>query len=332
MSKLKGLKLYSLLTLIIVLLVFSACSNPFIKDNKDKKDNSSKPDSSTVVTGDNKYCFWEVTSNNSKGKLYLFGSIHAADKTAYPLPSSIMDAYDDSDCIAVECDIVQYEKDFAKQVELSTELIYYDGTTIQDHINKELYENLKQILTENKSYMNTYDLMKPAAWMSLVDGLVVKKSGLSTNKGLDRYFLKKAKTDKKEILEVESVEFQTQMLANFSDDVMNLLLKTYTEYSIEEQAESLKELYEAWKAGDLESLYDIGSGEEDDLTEAEKALYEEYNKQMLTDRNNGMVEKAEQYLAEGRNCFYIVGAMHMLGDDGIVEQLKAKGYTVNRIY
>ena len=328
----KKIKFIVLSLMIVMSVIFSGCQANIEKKDKKPESSSSKADRSPDIASDNKFCMWEVTSKDSKGKLYLFGSIHAADDLIYPLPSFVTDAFDKSDYLAVECDIVAYEKDLKKQIKMSTDLAYTDGTTIKDHVDKDTYEKCKQLLKNNGEYMSVYDSMKPSAWMSLIDNIVVNKSGLSTSNGLDRYFLTKAKKNKKKILEVESVEFQMNMLTGFSDDTMNLLLKSYTTQTLDEQVKSIRELFFAWKAGNIDALYKIGSGSPDASASAkEKELYEEYNKQMLTNRNNGMVTKAQQYLSENKKCFYVVGAMHMVGKDGIVEQLKAKGYDVKRI-
>lgn len=328
----RKVKFIVLSIIIIMSVIFSGCHANIGKKDKNQESYSSKADSSSDIASDNKLCMWEVTSKDSKGKLYLFGSIHAADDSIYPLPSFVTEAFDKSDYLAVECDIVAFENDFKKQLEMSTSLAYTDGTTIKDHIDEETYDKLKKILSDNDSYLSVYDSMKPAMWISLLDNIVMKKSGLSSDNGLDANFLNKAKKVKKKILEVESVEFQMAMLNGFSDDTTNLLLKSYTTQTLDEQAKSLNELYTAWKSGDIDTLYRIGGGSVDaSVSTKEKELYNEYNKQMLTNRNNGMVTKAQQYLSENKKCFYVVGAMHMVGKDGIVEQLKAKGYDVKRV-
>ena len=241
-----------------------------------------------------------------------------------------MNAYSECDSIAVECNIVEYEKDIVAQTKMMVNMVYDDNTTIADHIDANTYEKLKQILVNNNSYVKTFDKYKPGVWLSLMESVVMKKSGLDDKKGIDRYFLSQAKKDEKEILEVESVQFQTDMLMGFSDEIMNLLLKSYAD-DFDLNVDMLNELYTVWKAGDTEKLYTIGAGDENKLTDEEIKLTEQYNKEMLTDRNIGMVEKAEQYLSDGKNVFFIVGAMHMVGEDGIVAQLTKKGYTVTRL-
>ena len=43
------------------------------------------------------------------------------------------------------------------------------------------------------------------------------------------------------------------------------------------------------------------------------------------------VEAAEQFMAEGKSVFYVVGLAHMIGENGIVEQLIRNGHTVERV-
>ena len=63
----------------------------------------------------------------------------------------------------------------------------------------------------------------------------------------------------------------------------------------------------------------------------EKKLYEDYQNAMLIDRNTGMAAKAEEYLQSGKSVFLAVGAGHMVSDKGLVQLMKDKGYTVERV-
>ena len=311
---------YILLALMITLsVIIAGCSN-------DKK-------KATASVKTNKFCMWEVTSKDSKGKLYLFGSVHMADESIYPLPSKIINAFDESDCLAVEADSDNYNPDDKKQQEMQYNLEYHDGTKIYDHIDKDTYENCKKILTEYKQYQPSLDNMKPAVWYSILNDIAAKKSPLTGDYGLDDYFMTKAKSDKKPVIDLEGVEFQQTLLPSFSDGLMNLLLKDYTPESFDEMSlSSNDETYEAWKAGDIDKVYRLSFGDTYEKASAsDKKLWDEYWKIMLTDRNNVMVEKAEQILKDNKKCFYVVGDLHMLGKDGIVQQLKDKGYTVKRI-
>ena len=145
----------------------------------------------------------------------------------------------------------------------------------------------------------------------------------------------------KEILEVESSLFQIKMLTGFSNDLQLLMLEESMETTARESWEGVWELYELWCAGDEAALREELSDEVDmtDWTEeeiaeyeAEKHLIEEYNKAMSYDRNDGMLQKAIEYLESGDVVFYAVGLAHLLNNvNGLVDTLRDAGYTVELV-
>ena len=285
--------------------------------------------------------FWVAEGKNG-GKVYLLGSIHCADKDTYRLPDLLMDAYLESDALAVECDILAYEKDFMAQLQMSQDMMYTDGSGIQDHIDPELYDAMVEFYEENPSQQlsqlgYTADMMKmfkPAMWMSVLEMIVLEKAGLDSQIGIDYQFLNIAHAQKKEVIEIESVEFQNDMLFGFSDELMEMQLWSYVSYPVDEQADSLVDMFEGWCEGNPEVLitaepdYTGYSAEEIEQTQE---LLEEYYTAMLIDRNLGMVDAAEEMLENGDNVFYVVGAAHMVGNDGIIAGLKDRGWKVTQL-
>ena len=150
---------------------------------------------------------------------------------------------------------------------------------------------------------------------------------------MDTMLINHANDNGKTVLEVESVDAQYKMLDSFSDELYSLLIDAFFENE-SKYSESLTELYEAWLVGDEEKLAKLVSSEEEEdeeLTKEQEKLVEEYNEKMYTERNLGMVEKAQEYLKGGQTVFFAVGTAHMLGDTGLVKQLTDKGYTVEKI-
>ena len=135
--------------------------------------------------------------------------------------------------------------------------------------------------------------------------------------------------------------FQLKMLTGFSKDLQIMMLEESMENSAREYWESIMELYELWCAGDEAALREELSDEVDmtDWTEEEKTEYEEvkhlieeYNQAMSYDRNDGMLEKAIEYLESGDVVFYAVGLAHLLNNvNGLVDTLREAGYTVELV-
>lgn len=288
--------------------------------------------------------FWVAEGKNG-GRVYLLGSIHIADEQAYRIPKHIMEAYLESDALAVECDIVAAESDIMGQLELMDYYMYTDGSTIEDHVSAELYQAMTAYFENNpsellESYGYSLDVLngcKPSMWQSAFETMLSEKAGLDSEMGIDRHFLMLSKSMEKEIIEVESVEFQASLFDTFSDDLNELLLWDYVSNDADEYADYYYESYKSWLEGDAaffftETQVDYSqSGMTDDEIAEYEALLENYNNALLHERNTGMADTAEQMLESGQNVFYIVGLAHMGGASGIVTQLRERGWTVTQL-
>lgn len=291
-------------------------------------DSSEVSETSDVEKSEVTPLFWKATDEDGN-VLWLFGSIHAGYDYYYPLPKTVMDAYEGSDALAVEVDIIAFEKNLSEAYKAMQPLMYLDGTKISDHIPQELYDRAVKDLKEVGLYMSAFDMYKPSAWSSFFADDYIKKAEMDTDKGIDRFFLKDAKKAKKEIVEIESAALQYGMLGNFSEELQIIMLEQELDaYESGSSVEELKKLATAWAKGDEEELNKLvllPVGEELD------ELSMEYWNAMMTERNKGMVDYCIDAIESGDEVFVVVGLAHFLGEDGIVNSLREAGYTVEEI-
>ena len=84
-----------------------------------------------------------------------------------------------------------------------------------------------------------------------------------------------------------------------------------------------------YQRGDTGTFWPLSAsmspGEDDDA-----AGYAEFEETMITDRNKVMADHAEPILAKG-NAFMAVGALHLPGPEGLVEDFRKAGYTVTAV-
>lgn len=289
--------------------------------------------------------FYHVTGENGQ-EMWLFGTIHVGDnRTAY-LPQEIFDALGSSDALALECDTEgfdeQCEEDEALQDQVSALYFYSDGTTIQDHIDEELYEAALKYLKATGNYNMNSEYMKTFFWYNAIDNYYLQQGyQLDGDQGVEERLTAYAEENEIPLREVESSLFQIQMMSNFSDELTQWMLEGGVEYATPEYWEGTMELFELWCSGDEEALRDMISCEVDtsEMTEEEladyeenKHLLEEYNNTMSHDRNEGMLEVAIEYLESGDVVFYAVGLAHLLDEtNGLVDALRAAGYTVELV-
>lgn len=265
--------------------------------------------------------------------VWLFGSIHVGLPGFYPLPDYVMEAYENADALAVECDVVAFASDLGAQMDALTGMIYSDGTSISDHIPQELYTRSVEILKETNTYMSALDVYKPILWSTFIDNSLYASIGADSELGIDMHFLNDAHETGKEILEVESVQFQYDMLSGFSEELQIMLLEgsVYGYENPEESETQVQALLDAWASGDADALFALLSEEGELETEEEELLYREYNDAMIVQRNISMADYAEEVLASGDQVFICVGAAHVVGPGAMADLLAQRGYTVEKV-
>ena len=323
-------RLLAWLLVLVMCFMLTACGKKPQEETPAQTDNTQQTtNQGTEQVGNATPLLYRVTDNDGN-VIWLFGSIHVGREDYYPLPAYVQEAFEDAASLAVEADIVAFEKDLGLQIKALTPLAYMDGSRIKDHIPLETYEKAVDIFTEYGSYVSVLDMYCPAMWSSMIDSLLIGEWGGDVNLGLDKYLIEKAYETEKEILEIESVQFQYQMLADFSDDIQLMMLEgSIASYeNKEDSVADLKEMMDLWALGDENAFAAYLNAPAEDLTEEETAIYEEYTKIMLTDRNLHMADYAEQALLGGKSTFICVGAAHIVGEGALVQLLAQRGYTV----
>ena len=194
---------------------------------------------------------WKVT-NDEGNELILIGSMHALADECYPLPDRVMKAYENAEVIACELDVVTAANDLAKQLEIMNESTYEDNAeNIALHLSKETVDGLTGFFEAKGYSMDMLKHYKPWYLSLQCDNMIMADCKLDSQVGLDSYILQKAHEDGKEIYEVESYDFQMDLLMNFSDELYDLLLSEYTVENIDLLKENLTKTYELWKKGDI---------------------------------------------------------------------------------
>lgn len=279
--------------------------------------------------------FYHVTGENGQ-EMWLLGTIHVGDVRTSYLPQEIYDAFQSADALAVEFDTNAFSErakdDEALQALMSQAYYYSDGTTTADHLDAELYEYALMLLKASGNYNFNAPYMKPNAWSNSIDNFFIQQGYLLTSEdGVDSRLLALAENTGKEIRDIESGEFQIQMLMGYSDTVQEALLGSSVSSDPAESWQSTLELFEAWCRGDEAELRELMTNDYSDMSEEELAVYNEYNTAMLIDRNTGMLEVAKSYLESGDIVFYAVGLAHLLSGNGLVDALRDAGYTVELV-
>jgi len=262
---------------------------------------------------------WKVQSRTNT--VYVLGSIHYLKKEMYPLDEKIERAFDQSDILVVEANVSDIKKDDIQK--LIENALYLDNDMLEKHIPPETYELVKKELEWLGLPLEAFNKQKPWFLALTLASLEALKLGFDPNYGTDKYFLSKA-MEKKKIMGLESFDYQINLFSQLSEKDQELLL-FYTLKDINVLKQELDKLIKAWTLGDTKSVESIITRS---VTE-DKRLSPIYEK-VIYERNRNMASKIEDYLKTVETYFVIVGAGHLVGDQGIIALLKGKGFLVEQ--
>ncbi len=264
---------------------------------------------------------WKVRSKTAT--VYLLGTVHLAKPGIYPLAKTVEDCFAKADTLAVEANLTEVDKGRLQQLITAT-ATYGADDTLEKHISDATYELVKGELEGNGLPIEEFNKIKPWFLALTLTTLELGKLGYDPNYGLDRYFTEKAQ-GKKRIVELESFDYQINLLNSFSDWEQDLFLL----YTVRELATLKKEadaMLATWKAGDASGMEAIISRELVEHPEL-ATIYEK----LFYARNRAMAGKIERFLQSKGTTFVAVGAGHLVGPQGLVELLRGKGYSVGQL-
>jgi len=262
---------------------------------------------------------WKV--EGARNSVYLLGSIHLLRPQDYPLPTSLDSAYNDAEVVVMEVDMDDLDP-FAAQAAFTTYGVLHDGRTLRDLMGDELYG--QAVVAADAIDIPLEMLGKTEPWYAAmtIEIMMLDRIGFNPTLGIEMYIMAKAQDDGKRIDGFETVEEQIQFLDGMSMQAQqDMLMSTLTESA--KLGEMMDELIVAWRHGDVAHLE---SGMLDDL-----AKHEELNKALVTDRNRRWVDRIEGLLDDDDDYLVVVGALHLIGRDGVPKQLERNGYPVRQL-
>lgn len=267
-----------------------------------------------------------------KGKetVYLLGTIHCAYADFYPLPAEMDRAFEESKNLIVEIaiDRREVERNDMRQW-LKDTAFYKPPDCLSKHMSPETKRLFTQYLNWAGETVAMYEEYKPWYVREIVqEALPAKRESIAArySMGVDLYYLGRAKELKKQVSEFETLEMQFKLDSKLTQEAQDKLLQVSLVNAMY-QPSSLAKLFEIWRSGDpdrLERFVTYRTSEYPELAS--------YDKLLLDDRNIGMANKLDQLMKEKPGPHFVaVGAAHMVGPTGLVEQLKRRGFIVEQL-
>lgn len=261
---------------------------------------------------------WRVTGRGG-ATVYLLGSVHALPQSAYPLAPAIEKAYSDSKVVVFEVDLQALES--AGGLMMAAGALEPDQR-LADVLSPETKEELVAYLDNSGLSFRTFSAMRP--WMVALSlaTLELMKAGYSPNQGLDIHLATRSESDGKHVRAFETAAFQIALFSEMSDAESEAFLR-YTLLDLETVVPQLERITAAWKSGDVETVTSLLG----DAFADEPELFT----RLVTDRNASWLPVVRDLIDGASDALVVVGALHLVGDVGLIEQLIAEGYEVEQL-
>ena len=268
-----------------------------------------------------KHFLWKATGGN--GVVFLLGTMHLGNKDLYPLASVIEDSFKQSDILIEEVDPANSLESLRLAQNIIKGGMYPAGDSVAKHLSEATRTRLTKY-AEAGVLGADYTRAKPWLLSLMIVQRQLKEMGFDQSKGLDQHFMQEARDTHKAIGALETADSQLRMFSSFSDDLQDQLLLT-TLLDASEATEILNRTLAAWTSGSTEAMDDLINRDVRDHPVLQPLM-----ETMFYERNNAMTQKIEKFLETGKTYFVAVGAGHLVGERGIVNELGRKNYTVEQ--
>jgi hypothetical protein len=186
----------------------------------------------------------------------------------------------------------------------------------------DLYRRVTELAKQQKVDMTILESMKP--WLASIVLLEnqLEKQGFDPGSGVDIHFADEADAAHKPVTGLETADYQLGMLAKLSDKAQQTMLVQSLQDAGDTDHE-MQAMMDAWRHGDTGML--------NKELQAEFGPYPDIYQAILVQRNRAWVPKLETLAASGKQYFVVVGALHLVGPDGVLASLQKDGYKIEQL-
>ena len=262
---------------------------------------------------------WKVESKDHQ--LFIGGTVHVLSDADYPLPDEFDQAYLQSQTVVLETDMERLTSPEFQQ-KLLSQMIYTDGTNLRSLLQDETYAQLEAFCAQRGIPASSLMMFKPGMVSMTITLLELQRLGLM-GAGVDAHFSTRATQDGKQVEKLETVEQQLSFLVAMGQGREDALI-SYTLRDVARLQSLFESIKEAWRVGDLNSLNKVALMP---LREEFPELY----RILMVDRNKMWVPIIEEMLKTEPVELVLVGALHLVGEEGLLEQFVNRGYRVTKL-
>lgn len=256
---------------------------------------------------------WQL--QGPRGSVFIAGSMHLLRRERPALPAAIVKAYEESESLVMEIDADDIDDQYTAQLMLRL-ATFADARSLPMITGEARWQKLQTLLARVQVPESFAATLEPWGVAILLTSLEYARLGFDPEIGVEKQLQDLAARDRKPIAGLETPEFQIGLFdALPMDEQLQLLDMTLED--IGEMPDTVDELYAAWRAGDLRALDAL-------LLEGYREMPRLYA-DLVERRNRNWIAPINALLEQDGDTLVVVGALHLVGEQGVVAMLEREG-------
>ena len=264
-----------------------------------------------------KHMLFKVRGPNG-ATVYLLGSVHLLTPEAGKLPAEVDSAFEHAKVVAFETSIDSLQ---LRAQEMLTKARYPSGQTLKTSLSPAAVAKADSVVHLYGLSLDMVNGYRPWFVSMALSQMVMQRANYQPQFGVDVQLSERAKTAHKQVIGLESVDFQLNLMDGIQPEDQERMITTAKGPA--DAAKDLMKIKDAWLTGDLKAL-EAAFNEAD--TESPRMM-----EMMLTRRNVSWMGKIDELLKGKDDALIVFGAGHLVGKMGVLELLRTKGYSIEQL-
>lgn len=279
----------------------------------------------SIALNVNAQLLWKISGNGLEKPSYIFGTHHLAPLSIKDSIADLPQAIDGTTQVYGEVIMADMMSPQFMQL-MQQQMMIAGDTTLQSLFTPEQLELVSKVVKENMmADLSMLDKLKPAVITQQLTLLFCMKhfGGINPQEQLDTYFQQQATQSGKKVGGLETPESQLDVLFNTQTLQRQANLLFCLVQGIDKAMSQAKRLNEAYLSQNLDDVLKLMEEREGNSCDPLPGEMES----LLDDRNKAWIEKMPAIMKDAPT-FFVVGAGHLPGANGVLNLLKQQGYTV----
>ena len=267
-----------------------------------------------------RHLLWAVEGEHNT--VWLLGSVHVLRAGDATLPTAAEEAFDDAEQIVMEVDLDGADADpLALATAMQSQALLPEGQTLRSVLGSD-YAAMNAQARQSGIDLASLDPFAP--WlvaMAVLDQEMARRGYLPEH-GVEQTLARRAARQGKPIEGLETAAEQFAMLASMPLPTQ----KRFLQMTLDESAEldqELADMLAAWRTGNTAALAA--------MLEEESQTFPDLYRRLTIERNRAWVQQIDQMLESRDDYLVVVGALHLVGPESVVDLLRRRGHRVTQL-